>query len=113
MVRRGVSIYGLDALSKKLKENATLDDVKQAVKLNTAEMQTEAEINAPVDTGFLERSIQLTLDPSGLAGRVRATAEYAGYVEFGTRFTPQQPFIYPAFQKQKKAFRKDLKRLVE
>jgi HK97 gp10 family phage protein len=111
--RGAVMIHGTDALRKALKKNANLDDVKKAVKLNTAEMQKEAEFQAPVDTGFMERSIQFSIDHTGLAGRVKSQAEYSGYVEYGTRFMSAQPFIYPAFQKQKKIFKKDLKRLVE
>ena len=43
---------------------------------------------------------------------VEPTAEYAPYVEFGTRFMNAQPYLKPAFKKQSKQFRKDMNELV-
>ena len=111
--KTGVSIYGLESLGKKLRSNAELKDVQNAVKLNVAEMQKSAEFYAPVDTGNLKREIDVVLDTSLLAGKIVSRAEYSGYVEYGTRFQSAQPFMYPAFKEQVKLFKKDLKRLVE
>lgn len=109
----GIKLTGVRELQKKLKQNATLDDVKQVVKHNGSELQTKAQRNAPVDTGNLKRSIGLGIRDSGMTAEVEPTAEYAPYVEFGTRFMNAQPFVGSAFHEQEEKFRKDLKKLVE
>ena len=109
----GIKLTGVRELQKKLKQNATLDDVKQVVKHNGSELQTKAQRNAPVDTGNLKRSIGLGIRDSGMTAEVEPAAEYAPYVEFGTRFMNAQPFVGPAFHEQEEKFRKDLKKLVE
>lgn len=105
------TISGADALLSKLKKLASHSDVKEAVKVNTAELAKGAIRNAPVDTGHLKRSI--TPEVTDLIGRVVPTAEYAPYVELGTRFMSAQPFLSPAFMVQKIQFINDLKRLME
>lgn len=102
---------GADALLKKLKKMANHDDIKQAVKINTTELAKGAVRNAPVDTGHLKRTIVPEL--TDLVGKVKATAEYAPYVELGTRFMAAQPFISPAFMVQRIQFINDLKRIME
>lgn len=106
-------ITGIKELNKKLRENATLDDVKKVVQMNGAELTSEAQWKAPLDTGTLERSITQTIKDDGLATTVEAGAEYAGYVEYGTRYMAAQPYMRPAFRKQKKKFKKDMERLVK
>ena len=108
-----VKLTGIRELQKKLKQNATLDDVKRVVKHNGSELQTKAQRNAPVDTGTLKRSIGLGIRDNGMTAEVEPTAEYAPYVEFGTRFMNAQPFVGPAFSEQKEKFLKDLKKLTE
>lgn len=105
------SFSGEDALLKKLQKMASHNDVKQAVKINTAELARNAIRNAPVDTGFLKRSIVPEL--TDLEGRVLTVAEYGPYVELGTRFMAAQPFISPAFMSQRIKFVDDLKRIME
>ena len=76
-------------------------------------MQTKAQQNAPVDTGHLKRSIGLNMTDAGMTAGVQPTAEYAPYVELGTRFMEAQPYLKPAFNEQKEKFKKDMKKLVE
>jgi len=45
----------------------------------------------PVRTGYLRSTIQFLVQ--GLRGILQATAEYAGFVEFGTRKMAARPFI--------------------
>jgi HK97 gp10 family phage protein len=71
----------------KLKSNANMKDVKQIVKQNTAELTQGAQRKAPVDTGNLRRSITMDLSDGGLTGKVKPTADYAPYLEYGTRFS--------------------------
>lgn len=108
-----IKIVGMEKLQKKLKKNVQMDDVKRVVRHNGAEMQTKAQQNAPVDTGTLKRSIGLEIIDSGMSAEVEPTAEYAPYVELGTRFMEAQPYLKPAFDEQKEKFKKDMKKLVE
>lgn len=108
-----IKIVGMEKLQKKLKKNVQMDDVKRVVRHNGAEMQTKAQQNAPVDTGTLKRSIGLEITDSGMSAEIEPTAEYAPYVELGTRFMEAQPYLKPAFDEQKEKFEKDMKKLVE
>lgn len=58
---------GVDELLKHLQEAATLKDVQRVVKTNTADMAKLAQQKAPVDTGFLRRSIVMKLEDDGLS----------------------------------------------
>ena len=107
-----IKIVGMAKLQKKLKKNVNMEDVKRAVRLNGGEMQTKAQLNAPVDTGTLKHSISLEITSGGMAAEVEPTAEYAPYVELGTRFMEAQPYLKPAFEEQAKKFEKDMKKLV-
>ena len=109
----GIKVVGIEKFQKKLKKNVQMEDVKRVVRHNGAEMQEKAQRNAPVDTGTLKRSIGLEITDSGMAAEVEPTAEYAPYVELGTRFMEAQPYLKPAFDDQKEKFRKDMKKLVE
>ena len=108
-----IKIVGMEKLQKKLKKNVDMADVKRVVRHNGAEMQTKAQQNAPVDTGTLKRSIGLEITDNGMSAEVEPTAEYAPYVELGTRFMEAQPYLKPAFEEQSKEFRKDMQKLVE
>ena len=108
-----IKIVGMEKLQKKLKKNVNMEDVKRVVRHNGAEMQTKAQQNAPVDTGTLKRSIGIEITDGGMSAEVEPTAEYAPYVELGTRFMDPQPYLKPAFNEQKEKFKKDMKKLVE
>jgi len=113
VARRNVSLKGVSELTMKLKSNANMKDVKQIVKQNTAELTQGAQRKAPVDTGNLRRSITMDLSDGGLTGKVKPTADYAPYLEYGTRFQSAQPFMRPSFNKQKAQFKSDMDKLVE
>lgn len=113
MGRPVFEIKGIDNLEKKLKDNAKLSDVKKVVQTNTAELTRAMQRSAPVDTGFLRRSIVMQLGNSGFVGSAGPTAEYAPYLEWGTRYMAKQPFIAPNFNKQKRQFKSDLERLMK
>ena len=108
-----IKIVGMEKLQKKLKKNVNMEDVKRVVRHNGAEMQEKAQRNAPVDTGTLKRSIGLEFTDGGMSAEVEPTAEYAPYVELGTRFMEAQPYLKPAFDDQKEKFKKDMKKLVK
>lgn len=90
-----------------------MKDVKQIVKQNTAELTQGAQRKAPVDTGNLRRSITMDLSDGGLTGKVKPTADYAPYVEYGTRFSPRQAFMAPSFNRQKEQFKRDMNQLIK
>ena len=109
----GVKIIGIEKIQKKLRLNVQMADVKKVVRHNGAEMQAKAQQNAPVDTGTLKRSIGIEITDGGMTAEVEPTADYAPYVELGTRFMEAQPYLGPAFNEQKEKFKKDMKKLVE
>lgn len=109
----GVKIIGIEKIQKKLRQNGQMADVKKVVRHNGAEMQAKSQQNAPVDTGTLKRSIGIEITDGGMTAEVEPTADYAPYVELGTRFMEAQPYLGPAFNEQKEKFKKDMKKLVE
>ena len=108
-----MKINGVSALQKKLRDNATLDDVKHVVKSNGTQLNQKAKRLAPVDTGYLKGSITTSVELGGLQSTTTPTADYASYVEYGTRFMAKQPFLRPAFDIQKTVFLNDLERLMK
>lgn len=126
----GVKLVGINELSLALKKHADLDAVKKIVKQNGAELNSKAQKNTNnftghyewkpgkgkvfvKPTGNLKRSIKMSTKDSGLTAEVEASAEYAGYVEHGTRFMEAQPYLKPAFDEQKEQFKKDMKKLTK
>ena len=72
-----MKITGIDALQNKLRKNATLDDVKQVVKSNTANMNKNMQNLAPVDTGNMKRSITSEFTDVGFTGTTGPHTDYA------------------------------------
>ena len=115
---------GIEALKNRLKDLAKMEDVKQVVKVNGAELNENMINNAEFRGHFegkkwveptrtTKKSIVLLLKDDGLTAEVGPHTEYAPYLEWGTRFMPAQMFAYPAFVAQKQQFIKDLQRLVK
>ena len=114
----------LRRLEVKLDKLANLDLTKALTK-GCLIIENSAKVKAPVDTGYLRRSI--THEVEGNVGLVGTNAEYAPYLEFGTgifaeegtgRQTPwryqtpdgqwhttkgrnPQPFLRPAFDENR------------
>ena len=108
-----IKFEGIAKLNKGLKKRMDMGAVpERVVRKNGAYMQKKAQRNAPVDTGTLKRSIGIDISDGGMTATVEPTAEYAPYVELGTRFMEAQPYLKPAFEEQKKQFEKDLQKLV-
>jgi len=119
-----IKIIGLEKLQKKLKKNCNLNDVKKVVAHRGSNLQTQAQENAPVGTpastgipgyvgGTLKRSIGLELENGGMTAEVEPTADYAEYVECGTRYMDEQPFLKPALDNVGIKFKSDLKKLMK
>lgn len=124
--RRTFTVNGLAGLSRKLKKNATMADVKDIVRTNTAEltenMQRESQrvltghwengkFVSP--TGATKRSITMRITAGGFSGSTGPKTEYAPYLIKGTRFMAKRDFFLPPFMKQKIRFRSDLERLMK
>lgn len=112
-----VKIVGLDKLEKKLKKNASLDDVRTVVKKHGAQMQDQMVVNAEFkkgyQTGATKRSIHGEIKDAGMTYEAGPTTHYSPYLEHGTRFMEAQPFVKPAFDDQKGKFKADLKELMK
>lgn len=111
-MKASLGFKGIDQLIRHLEKKMTLEDVKKVVSTNTSEMANQMQRRAPVDTGFMRRSINQSILDGGLSGMVTPTAEYAPYVNFGTRFQAAQPFVSNAFNYQKIKFLADMRGLV-
>lgn len=101
--------HGLEKLEVDF-SNASQKAMKQGssvIKNNTEKLKTSAKAKAPVDTGFLQKSITSEY-PSELEGKVADEASYAGYQEYGTRFQPGTPHIRPALKEVEPQFKKDM-----
>ena len=65
-----IKVEGLEELKKKLKANATMDDVKRVVRQNGTElqrrMQGKADFKKGYQTGTTKRSIGLEIKDGGL-----------------------------------------------
>ena len=85
-------------------------DVKKAVQTSTYRLASNARKRAPVDTGNLRSSITSTAKlNNGFSGEVTAGAEYAPFVEFGTRKAESQPFMGPAAEEEQPKFNQAIK----
>jgi HK97 gp10 family phage protein len=122
-------VDGLDKLQKALKENVTLDGVKDIVRKNGEQLQRKIERNADFtkgyQTGTTKRSVSLEFENNeftAVTGSIKPVlnkktgqpaTEYSPYVEYGTRFMDAQPFVKPAFDEQSAKFKKDMQKLVK
>lgn len=113
MAHKVIKFEGLAELDKALTKRLNMDAVKRVVKQNGAELQEKSQQKAPVDTGHLKDSIGIELEDGGMTAVVEPTAEYAAYVELGTRKMEAQPYLKPAWEEQKEQFKKDLDKLVK
>lgn len=107
---RGMNEFGDEMLKRA--QNLAL---RKVVMYHTANMQRDALRRVPVKTGFLKGSIEILIDgtDSDVSGKIKATAEYAGYVEYGTMRRRAKPYIGPSYQSARKEFMKDIKRIIE
>ncbi len=108
-----MKVNGLDKLVESFNTDKKRLALKATVKKYAADVQRGAVRRVPVDTGFLKRSIQspsFSLD--GMYAVVRATAEYAPYQEYGTRFMSAQPFMAPAYNEIRQDFLDSIQRVV-
>lgn len=115
----GVQLEGVREFNRALNNFSTFrEKAKEIVAKNGAEMQQKTQEYAPVDTGYLKRSVSLAISEGGNSATVESkTGEgkdnYAVYQEFGTRYQSGTPHVKPAFDQQKEKFKEDFKRMVK
>ena len=83
---------------------------EKELQLTALEIERDAKLNAPVDTGMLRASITST--GSGSEYEIGTNLEYAPFVEYGTRYMAAQPFLFPAFEKGVGELQKNIKKAV-
>lgn len=113
-----VKFEGTMELKKALQKNIESEAVQAIVKQNGAELQRRMQHKAETAfkkgyaTGETQRSITLSITDGGMTAKVQPETEYAGYLEYGTRFMEAEPFVKPSFQEQMEQFKKDMGKLV-
>lgn len=113
MARGSLEFRGTADLIGALKRKSTLNEVKNVVRTNAAQMHGGAVQRAPVDTTHLKKSVKLHSLDNGFTAKVASEAEYAGYQEWGTRFQSGTPHVGPSFHFQKIKYLNDMKRLMK
>lgn len=109
MSKTSIDWEGLTELDFALARMSNAEGVKKVVRDSAAECTNVAQHLAPVDTSYLKGSIRmLPSKDGGFTREVQATADYSGYVEYGTRFMRAQPFMRPAHELVRRKFRKNL-----
>lgn len=102
---------------KKVLDTGKLDaTLKDTIKYYNQEMARKSQRLVPVDTGHLKDSKEEEInfkDKGVYEGTVRYTADYAGYVEVGTRFMSKKPYLAPALRAVKEDFKDDILRAVK
>ena len=133
-----MAVKGLQKVLKNLQKFGAeaAVEVDKTTELIVKDIVADAKINAPKDMGKLAQSIyEVALGESNY--KVVVNKEYAAYVEFGTGTKVQvpselyemaskfkgagikevniqaQPYLYPAFVKGRKRYKKDLKDLLK
>ena len=91
-VEARVNTRNLDALAAGLSDRQIDASLRRA----GFDAESRAKQSAPIDTGFLRSSIRT--EPGRGEVTVGASAEYAPYVEMGTRRMKAQPYLTPALQ---------------
>lgn len=113
MSRTAVRLEGFEELQERLKKNAKLEDVKTVVQYRGSQMQDVAQTVCPRRTGQLADGITLEILDGGLTAEVAPHTNYAGYVEWGTRFMNAQPYVRPAYMQESERFKEDLSKLMK
>lgn len=111
-------IKGFDSLMSKMYYLGTIAEPEQLKEI-AKDMEKDAKLNCPVDTGKLKNSIGSETSTVGKRTTIKlyAKADHAKYVEYGTSKMPAQPFLAPAFNKNKdnvtRKIRKNIKKVVK
>lgn len=109
-----VKVEGIQELAKALSDKPKKVDkgIKLIVSKYGADLEVCMSDKAPVDTGYLMGSVTLSIKKGGYTAEVEPTAQYASYVEYGTRRMKAQPFVKPSYELIKPRFKQAIKMIV-
>lgn len=106
-----ISVDASQAIAKiKAYQISKIQGVKEIVNKTAASVNRKAKQKAPVDTGRLRSSIQMEAFKGGLAVEVGTNVKYAPYVEFGTRRMRAQPYLFPAWEEERRNYENKIKK---
>ena len=102
-----------EKILKKFNNTTTVEkDVSKLIKDTLYNIEKDAKQQCPVDTGRLRGSITTNII-STYSGEVGNNVEYAGWVEYGTRYQSAQPYFEPAVEKNEDKFNEELDKIIE
>lgn len=90
---------------------AVNDGLRKHIETASFRIWRDARASVPVDEGDLQRSIQSEFSDDGLVARVGTNMVYGPAIEFGTRHTEKQPYVFPAAETERPRFRSRAARL--
>lgn len=99
-------IRGLESYGRRVQR-----DLQEVLDAYAFLIQRQAQLNAPVDTGYMRSGI-IVISEGDWVRVIGASADYAHYVEFGTRYTEPQPFLVPAFLAYKRQFEQAVRQVL-
>lgn len=136
-----IKVQGINKAIREIEKynREVVADTVDAMNIAMINVQSEAKRLAPVDTGRLRSSIVTTkAKQSNLVAKTIVNANYAPFIEFGTKSMveiPQgleeyalqfkssvgnigggikaQPFLFPAWEKERPKFEKAVKELLQ
>ena len=106
-------LVGVEAIQGKLRKNVNLSDVKRVVATNGAELTRNSQRLAPVDTGRLAGSINLSIEDGGMTAVTRDGVNYGVYNDLGTRYRTGTGFMTSSYNLQASKFKRDMEMLVK
>lgn len=98
-------VEGIDEILKELRqiEGEARQCVVDVLREETKPVVEDARSRAPKDTGAMARGIKRSISKKTLEARVSAggmvggvDTYYAQFIEFGTKYMPARPFLFPA-----------------
>lgn len=102
-----------EKILREFNKTATVEkDVSKLIKNTLHNIERDAKKSCPVDTGRLRGSITTNII-STYSGEVGTNVEYAGWVEYGTRYQSAQPYFEPAVEKNEDKFNEELDKIIE
>lgn len=112
------SVTGGDQVIKNLSslERAIVREIVSACEAVQSEVMNTAKRLVPVDTGHLQGSIQpggIKITNDNVEATVVANAEYASFVEHGTRKMRAQPYLTPALLENTRTFQRAINAAVK
>lgn len=113
-MKMNMELKGLEQLINKLQDYQVdkKAEVSEIVKETAFKIQAGAKQRAPVDTGHMKRNIKVDIASDEMSAEIGTRGddvEYSVHVEFGTKNTPAQPFLFPAYEDERPEYLRKLK----